>query len=110
MASSVSNLVINLAEVIHTIKCRCGDDNKTWGIKCKDCDGCLEYANIRDDLIEYKWFYCNNGHEKFFDEHLIKRFSYTYKLSNHDINKVILLLRKGDYPCEYITRTQKEFA
>ena len=47
--------------------------------------------------------------EKKFDENLIKRFSYTYKIFNHDINKVISLLRKGVYPCEYITRTQKVF-
>ena len=32
---------------------------------------------------------------------LKKRFVNTYKFSNH-INKFILLLRKGVYPCEYM--------
>ena len=27
---------------------------------------------------------------------------YTYKFSNHDINKFILLLQKGVYPYEYM--------
>ena len=30
-----------------------------------------------------------------------ERFLDTYKYSNHDNNKVILLLRKGVYSCEY---------
>ena len=40
MASSLSNLVNNLSEGIHRIKCKYGhDDNKcdTCGIKCKYC-------------------------------------------------------------------------
>ena len=37
-----------------------------------------------------------------FDENLRKRFPNTYKFSNHDINKLILLLIKGIYPYEYI--------
>ena len=41
MASSLSNLVDNLAEGIHKVKCKCGHDNKkceTCGIKCKYCE------------------------------------------------------------------------
>ena len=52
MATSVSNI----AEVIHEIRCRCGDNNETWGIKYKDCGCCLEYANFRHDLVDYKSF------------------------------------------------------
>ena len=33
---------------------------------------------------------------------LIQKFPNTYKVSNNDINKFILLLRKGVYPCEYL--------
>ena len=33
---------------------------------------------------------------------LIQKFPNTYKVSNNDINKFILLLRKGVYPCEYM--------
>ena len=45
MASSLSNLVDNLAEGIHKIKCKHGVDNKkckAHEIKCKDCNWCLK--------------------------------------------------------------------
>ena len=42
-----------------------------------------------------------------FDENLKKRFANTYKYSNHDINKFILLLQKRVYPYEYIDDWQK---
>ena len=35
-----------------------------------------------------------------FNENLKKRFAYTYKYSNHDINNFILLLQKVVYPYE----------
>ena len=62
MASSPPNLVDNLAEVIHKIKCKCGIDNKkceTCGIKYKDCECYLEYTNVKDDLIVYKFLCCS---------------------------------------------------
>ena len=57
MASSLSNLVNNLSEGIHRIKCKFEHDDKkceTCGIKYKYCDCFLEYTNFKDDLIEYK--------------------------------------------------------
>ena len=53
MASSLSNLVDNLAEKIHKIKCKYGHNKKheTCGIKYKDCECYLEYTNFKDDLI-----------------------------------------------------------
>ena len=59
MASSLSNLVNNLSEGIHIIKCKFGHDNKkcqTCGINYKYCKCVLEYINFKDDLIEYKCF------------------------------------------------------
>ena len=49
MASSLSNLADNLAEGIHKIKCKYGQDNKKCEpceIKYKDCDCCLEFKNV----------------------------------------------------------------
>ena len=37
-----------------------------------------------------------------FDENLKKRFVNTYRFSNHDNNKFILLLQKGVYPYKYM--------
>ena len=62
MASLLSNLVNNLAEGIHPIKCKHGHDKKLCekgGVKYKGWDCYLQYRNVKDDLIEYKCLYCN---------------------------------------------------
>ena len=105
MASSLSNLADHLTEGIHKTKCQQGHNNKkceTCGIKYKDCECCLAYTNVKDDLIEYKCFCCNKNYHKKFDENLKKRFGNTYKFSNHDIKKLTFLLRQGVYPYEYM--------
>ena len=52
MASSSSNLVNNLAERIHKIKCT----------NCNTC--CLENTYAKGDLIEYKCSCCNKNCQK----------------------------------------------
>ena len=45
MANSLSNLVNNLAEETHRIKCKYGHDGKkceTFGNNYKDCECCFE--------------------------------------------------------------------
>ena len=87
MASSLSNLVDNLAEGIHKIK-------------CKDCDCFLEHESVKGNLIKYKCFSCNKDYSNKLDEKLKKKFKNTFKFSNNDINEFILLLRKSVYPYE----------
>ena len=40
--------------------------SKTSGIKYKDCECCLEYTNIKDDLILYKCLCCYRNCQKVF--------------------------------------------
>ena len=89
MASSLSNLVDNLTERIRKIK-------------CKYCDCFLEYESVKDNLIKYKCLSCNKDYSNKLDEKLKKIFKNTFTFSNNDINKLILLLRKGVYPYEYM--------
>ena len=89
METSLQNLVDNLTEEIHKIK-------------CKDCDCFLEYESIKDNLIKYKCLSYNKDYSNKIDEELKKRLKNTFNFSNNDINKFILLLRKCVYPYEYM--------
>ena len=95
MASSLSNLVNNLSEGIHRIKCKYGPDDK----KCESCGieykyFFLGYINFKDDLIEYKFLCCNTNYQRKFDEKLRERLFNTYKFCNQDNNKFISCCEK----------------
>ena len=110
MVSSLSNIVNNLSEGNHGIKCIRGHDDKkydTFRIKYKYCDCFLEYTILKDDLIEYKYLCCNKNYQHKFDENLKERFFNTYKFSENDNNKFISLLRKGIYPYKYMDDWEK---
>ena len=95
MTNSLSNLVKNLGEQIHKVKCKYENNVKkceNCRIKYKDWECFLEYTNFKDYLIEYKCLYCNENYQKSFDENLKKRFFNIYRFTNHDINKFILAL------------------
>ena len=62
MASSLSNLVDNLTEDFHRVKCKSGHYDKKCercGIKYKYYNCFLEYTNFKGDSIEYKCLSCN---------------------------------------------------
>ena len=95
MASSLSNLVNNLFEGIHRIKCKYGHDDKkceTCRVKCQHCNCFLECMNFKVSLIEYKCLCRNKNYQRKFYEKLKERFFNIYKFSNHDNSKFILLL------------------
>ena len=73
------------------------------GIKYKDCECCLEYSNVKDDLIQRKYLCCNRNCWSKFHGNLIRRFTNTYKSFNQDISKIfILLLQKSVYQYECV--------
>ena len=99
MSSSLSKLVDNLSEGIHKNK-------------CVNCNSCLHYVRstsvvdtytkIKNEKLLLKCFNCNTYYKKKFNKELIKKFKNTYSFCNNDLNKFILLLRKGIYPYEYM--------
>ena len=90
MSSSLSKLVDNLSEGIHNNK-------------CVGCNSCLDYIRItKNEKLLLKCFNCDSCYKKKFNKYLIKKFQNTYSFCNNDLNKFILLLRKGVYPYEYI--------
>ena len=73
MASSLSNIVNNLADRIHEINCKYKHNDKQCedcGIKYKDCDCFLQYTNFMDHLIEYKYLCCKQNYKNVFGKNL----------------------------------------
>ena len=87
MSSSLSNLVDNLYEGLHSNKCTFRKS-------------CLDIMKFKDDQLIFKCFECKKNCKKDFIEELIKIFTNIYEFCN--INKSILLLRKRVYPYEYM--------
>ena len=94
MAMSLSKLVDNLSKGIH--------DNK-----CVDCESCLDYIKTKDEKLIFKCFNCKSYYEKEFNKELIKKFASTCEFCYGNLNKFILLLRKGVYPYEYMDNWER---
>ena len=86
MSSSLSKIVDNLSEGIN--------DNK-----CLDCGSCLDYVRItKNENLILECYNCKQRYKKKCNKDLIKKFRNTYTFCNNDLNKFVLLLRKGVYP------------
>ena len=55
-----------------------------------------------DETLIFRCFNCKKNYKKEINKELIERFSSTYKFCNNDLNKFVMLLRKGVYPYEYM--------
>ena len=94
MATSLSKLVDNLSEGSHNNR-------------CVDCESCLDHMKIIDDNLIFRCFSCKKNYEKDFNKELIERYANTYKFCNNDLNRFIMLLRKGVYLYEYMDTWEK---
>ena len=89
MSSKLSDLVDNLSEKIY------------WD-NCTDCKSRLDYMTTKDNQLIFGCFDCKKNYQKDFNKDLINSFANKYQFCNGDINKFVLLLRKGVYPYEYM--------
>ena len=94
MPKSLPKLVDTLSEGLH--------DNRSV-----DCKSCLDYMKTKNEKLILRCFSCKKNYEKDFNKELIKRFANTYTFCDNNLNKFILLLRKGVYPYEYMDNWEK---
>ena len=84
MSSSLSKLAYTLSEGLHNNICT---DYKFY----------LDYMSTKGNQLFARSFDAKK-YKKDFNKNLIKRFASIHKVCDRDINKRILLLRKGVYP------------
>ena len=94
MSTLLSNLISNLSEGLHNDM-------------CIDCKSCLDYMTTKDEQLIFRCFSCKKNYGKNFNKELIQIFANIYKFCKGDLNKFILLLRKGVYPYQYIDSWQR---
>ena len=68
-------------------------------VKCIELNKKIVCAVLNTQAFKMIWYYINvcvtiGITKKKFDENLEKKFAFTYKFSNHDVNEFILFLRK----------------
>ena len=93
MSSKLSDVINNLSEIYSEEYRRCKERKKIKSV--------CNLIGLKNNELHYK---SNNYKKRWLTpiSGFIKKFPNTYKFCNNDINKFILLIKKGVYPYEYM--------
>ena len=94
MSASLSDLADNLSGIFYSIKC------KSCMEKIKINSECC-FVGLKNNRLIYRCKDCKNQWKRLI-QGLIRKFPSIYQFCNGDLNKFILLVRKGLYPYEDI--------
>ena len=92
MSALLSELVDNMSRIFNTTECKsCIEKIKINSERC--------FVGLKNNRLIYRCKECKEEWKRLINE-LIEKFPSIYQFCNGDLNKFVLLLRKGVYPYE----------